>query len=491
MLEVGTQKSWKNKLYFGDNLEIMKKLNDNSIDLIYLDPPFKSGRDYNIIFKSEIQGKDNKIINAQIRTFEDTWIWGNEAEKNFDEVIQNRQSGQKLVTFMKAMREYLGECSMMAYLAMMAPRLVEMRRILKDTGSIYLHCDPTSSHYLKLLMDAIFGSDNFLNEIVWCYEKPRSAARRFKRNHDVILFYSKSDSNGRVFNMQYVPRKGEKELKVRKPFVRKDGTVWYPKYAGKQCPDWWEDIPSYATAMTAKERVGYPTQKPEKLLERIILASSNKGDIVLDPFCGCGTAVVVAEKLGRRWIGIDITYLAINIIKKRFEKNGITDYQIIGEPQDLYSAMKLAQMDSFQFQIWCVTKLNGMPYERQSGDKGIDGYLNFIEAMTKKVYTGIIQVKGTDNIGPAVVRELRGTLDSNKAAFGILVSFKEKPTRAMEQEALRAGVIEIGNKKIRRIQFLYVGDMFCNRMPLDLPDGYIDPYRTVYIDKKVDQNRLL
>ncbi len=487
--------SWKNKLYFGDNLEILRgKIPDNFVDLIYLDPPFQSGKTYNIIFQPEMG--EIKGATAQIKTFEDTWKWGQEAEKNFDGLINGtltkEKPNQKLIDLMKAMRSYLGECSMMAYLSMMAPRLLEMRRVLRDTGSIYLHCDPTASHYLKLLMDAIFGVDNFRNEIIWCYEKPRPAERRFKRNHDVIFFYSKTDSKDRVFNVQYIPRKGENELTERKPVKRPDGTIWIPKYKGKICPDWWDDIPSFATAMTAKERTGYPTQKPEKLLERIISASSNKGDLVLDPFCGCGTTVAVAERLNRKWIGIDITYLAIDVISKRLLKSGVkegVDFEIEGQPTDVYSAKKLAEKDPFQFQIWCISKFNATPSETKSRDRGVDGIINFYDPnKPSKVGKGIIQVKATEKINPAMVRDLIGTLKSQNADFGILITFKQ-PTQGMIEESTKEGWFNfMGRQKIPKIQFLTIEDLFKDPIPVKLPYGFmLEPYKKPIIEKELEK----
>jgi len=333
------EKPMKNKLYFGDNLEILRdKITDNSIDLIYLDPPFKSGKTYNIIFQPSA-GKI-KGATAQIKTFEDTWSWGIEAEKNYDGLIKGNitkeKPSQKLIELMKSMRSYLDEYSMMAYLSMMAPRLLEMKRVLKDTGSIYLHCDPTASHYLKLLMDSILGVDNFRNEIVWWYETGGIPKKDFSRKHDIIFRYSKTEEY--IFNSEKVKEKRSEEVLRRiasgiPGATRSTGEFRHPI-------DVWH-IPSI-NAM-AKERLGYPTQKPEKLLERIIKASSNEGDLVLDPFCGCGTTVTVAEKLNRRWIGIDITYLAIDVTSKRLKSRKITNFEIDGKPKDVYFAKRFVE----------------------------------------------------------------------------------------------------------------------------------------------------
>ncbi|MBI4723203.1 MAG: site-specific DNA-methyltransferase [Candidatus Stahlbacteria bacterium] len=304
--------NWKNKLYFGDNLDILRdKIADNFVDLIYLDPPFKSGKTYNIIFRPE--SNNIKGATAQIQTFEDTWKWGEEAAQNYygliQETITKEKANPKLIELMKAMRSYLGECSIMAYLCMMAPRLLEMKRVLKDTGSIYLHCDPTASHYLKLLMDAIFGVDNFRNEITWersTASGGKAGGYKFVPAHDIIFSYVK-DINNFVFERQYIAYTKE-YIKERFKYTDENGRIYRLQLSnrkqyldeskGKPVSDIWTDI--FPINPMAIEKLGYPTQKPETLLERIIKASSNEGDIVLDPFCGCGTAVVVAEKLKRR-----------------------------------------------------------------------------------------------------------------------------------------------------------------------------------------------
>ena len=388
--------SWKNKLYFGDNLDILRdKIPDNFVDLIYLDPPFKSGKTYNIIFQPEASN-EIKGATAQIKTFEDTWKWGIEAEKNYEGLINGtitkEKPSQKLIDLMKAMRSYLGECSMMAYLSMMAPRLLEMKRVLKNTGSIYLHCDPTASHYLKLLMDSVFGVENFRNEIIWrigWVSGFKTQKRGWIRNHDTLLYYTKSKEF--IFNKEYIPYPTD--------YVRRGGG----KPTGKGIPieDTWNCSPqdrldSIMIMSFSKEKIGYPTQKPEKLLERIIKASSNKGELVLDPFCGCGTTVAVAERLRRRWIGVDITYLAIDVISKRLKESGIKeniDFEIDGEPKDVYSARKLVEKDPFQFQIWCISKLDATPSQTKSADRGMDGIINFLDfSKSSKVGKAIIQV---------------------------------------------------------------------------------------------------
>jgi len=280
----GWPEGWKNKLIWGDNKYIMSSLLPEfagKINLIYIDPPFATGADFSINIKvGDLEWtKEPSIIEE--KAYRDTW------GKGLD-----------------------------SYLQMMYERLVLMRELLTENGSIYVHLDAHVGHYVKIIMDEIFGKNNFRNEIVWCYEKPRPAEKKFKKNHDTILFYSKNSMDW-IFNVQYVPRKGEEELTKRIPKIRPDGTTWEPKYEGKISPDWWVDIPSFATAMTAKERTGFETQKPEKLLERVIKASSNEDDLVADFFCGSGTTGAVAEKLGRRWIMADLSKFAIHTARKR------------------------------------------------------------------------------------------------------------------------------------------------------------------------------
>ena len=449
-----------NVLYYGDNLPILRKyIPDNSIDLIYLDPPFNSKATYNILFK-EPTGEPSK---AQVEAFEDTWHWTIETEKTFQEIVATAPAN--VVNLMKALRDAIHENDMMAYLTMMCIRLLELKRVLKETGSIYLHCDPTASHYLKIVMDAIFGVKNFQNEVVWCYEKPRPAERKFKKNHDIIFFYSKTDTNKRVFNIQYIPRKGETELVERKPVKRPNGTIWKPKYKGKICPDWWSDIPSFATAMTSKERIGYPTQKPEKLLERIIKASSNEGDIVLDPFCGCGTALVAAHRLNRRWIGIDITHLAISLMKWRL-KNKFPDieFKVIGEPVDLSGARELANQNRYQFQWWALSLIGARPYgdKKKGADTGIDGYYYFNDGgATKKA---IVSVK-SGNVTVSQVRDLNAVVERERASMGFFITL-EQPTKPMYEEAVKKGFYKdsLGNK-YPKVQILTIEEILNGKEP--------------------------
>jgi len=510
-----------NILYFGDNLEVLKeKIEDKSVDLIYLDPPFQSGRNYNIIF--DVKNREATGVSAQIQAFEDTWKWGPEAEKAYEGLINGTITREKptvkLIELMRAMRSYLDDSSMMAYLAMMAPRLLELKRVLKDTGSIYLHCDPTASHYLKLLMDAVFGPENFLNEIVWNYDGPQGPSPvKFASKHDIILRYAKSikdcvanelyyfekipiskaqfkqDEMGRYFYTlpkgDYTDESIQKLEKEGRIFRTSKGTIRIKYFVEKtqdgyflkkkKIPDVWTDIPSLGLIAQSKEVLGYPTQKPEALLERIIKASSKEGDVVLDPFCGCGTAVAVAQRLNRKWIGIDITYLAIDIIEKRLQKSGLEEgehFIIDGAPADEYSAEKLAETNPFQFQYWAISRIpGGMPNERKTGDKGIDGFIYFTD-MSKPNKTGkaIISVKGGKNVNPSMVRDLVGTMQSNNADFGILITLPE-PTQNMKAEAVKQGYFQYRRMQIPKVQILSVKDLFTKPLPIKLPEASIIP----------------
>jgi site-specific DNA-methyltransferase (adenine-specific) len=481
-----------NILYFGDNLEVLKeKIEDRSVDLIYLDPPFQSGRNYNIIF--DVKSHEATGVSAQIQAFEDTWKWGPEAEKAYEGLINSTITKEKpstrLIELMKAMRGYLGENSMMAYLAMMAPRLLELKRVLKDTGSIYLHCDPTASHYLKLLMDAVFGPEHFRNEIIWYYNIGGKGKRDFARKHDVILRYVKTDNfyfNGKAVA---VPRDTGTKSRGGKIGIDENGRPYQDKivkYSGKiyryyldegKIP---EDVWQIQSLQSQdKERLGYPTQKPEALLERIIKASSKEGDVVLDPFCGCGTAVAVAQRLNRKWIGIDITYLAIDIIEKRLQKSGLQegkDFIIDGAPADEFSAEKLAETNPFQFQYWAISRIpGGMPNERKTGDKGIDGFIYFTDtSKPNKTGKAIISVKGGKNVNPSMVRDLVGTIQSNNADFGILITLPE-PTQNMKAEAAKQGYFQYRRMQIPKVQILSVKDLFTKPLPIKLPEESIIP----------------
>ncbi len=450
----------ENLLFWGDNLGILREhIADESVDLVYLDPPFNSQRDYNVLF----QERNGSRAAAQIRAFEDTWRWNLDAEKAYRDVVE---AGGRVSEFIQGVRRYLGENDMMAYLAMMAPRLKELQRVLKPTGSLYLHCDPTASHYLKLLLDAVFGPGNFRNEIVWCYKRWPSKQDNFQKMHDVILRYSRSKNV--IWNKLYEDFTQQTKKRIKggmkiEHVVGESGKILIrptrEKSPGVAMCDYW-NIPMIAGQ--AKERLGYPTQKPEALLERIIQASSNEGDTVLDPFCGCGTTIVAAQKLNRRWIGIDITHLATALIRNRLRDTfgAELEVEVKGEPTTVPDARALFEQDPFQFQWWIAGKLGGRAVEQKRGkDEGIDGRLYFHDEPQGETKQIILQVKGGEHVGPAVVRELRGVVDRENAQIGVLVTLQE-PTQAMITEALSAGFYEPNtavDEDYPRIQLLTVG----------------------------------
>jgi site-specific DNA-methyltransferase (adenine-specific) len=484
-----------NTLFYGDNLPILREhIPDESVDLIYLDPPFNSNRSYNVLFRDE-----SGHSQAQIEAFEDTWHWGETAEQTYYELWTT--GPDELSKAVVALRQLIGTNQVMAYLVMMAARLVELYRVLKPTGSVYLHCDPTASHYLKVVMDAIFGPRNFVNEITWKRTHAHGDSKRqFANVSDTILFYAKTpqykfnpqygpysqeyidkyfrykDENGRRYqtvslrspnprpNLTYdykgykphpngwaVSREKMEHLDVegRLQFPQKPGgTVRLKRYLdelpGVLMSAVWTDIPPI-NAMAA-ERLGYPTQKPLPLLERLIKASSDPGDVVLDPFCGCGTAIAAAQKLERRWIGIDITHLSIALMKYRLETMFPgAKFEVRGEPEDLNGARQLAQDDRYQFQWWALSLVRAKPLGVKSGgktgkkgaDKGIDGFINFVDGVNGEPKRVLVQVK-SGHVQRSQIAELRGTVERENAAMGIFITLDE-PTKPMRDEALEAG----------------------------------------------------
>ncbi|OHC74908.1 MAG: DNA methylase [Rhodospirillales bacterium RIFCSPLOWO2_12_FULL_58_28] len=453
-----------NSLYYGDNLSILREsIQSESVDLIYLDPPFNSQANYNVLFK----GASGNSADAQIEAFKDTWHWGEEAESAFSEVLgsANTQAAELL----RALRLFLGENDVMAYLAMMAVRLLELHRVLKPTGSLYLHCDPTAGHYLKILLDAVFGARNYKNEIIWCYRKWSVAAGQFVRNHDDIHLVTKLPK-GATFNVLYTDPskgtmkrwKGHKQQADMEDGIRKASSLADEK-AQSPMPDWWEIS---IINPNAAERLGYPTQKPLALLERIISASSNEGDVVLDPFCGCGTTVHAAHKLNRQWIGIDITHLAISLIERRLKDAfpGIA-FDVYGTPQDLASAQDLARRDKYQFQWWAVSLVEARPYggKKKGADGGIDGIL-FFRSGKDKTEKALVSVKGGENIGVGMIRDLIAVVEREKAAVGVLISLAF-PTKPMEKEAAAAGFFETPFEKVPRIQIITLAELFQGKRP--------------------------
>jgi len=447
-----------NVLYYGDNLDVMRRhIKDETVDLVYLDPPFNSNRNYNVLFSEQ----NGSRAASQIRAFEDTWTWNQEGESVFAELVT---AGGKVSDCLQAFRTFLGECDMLAYLVMMAPRLVELRRVLKPTGSIYLHCDPTTSHYLKMLMDAVFGAGSFRNEIVWSYETGGIPRYDFSRKHDVIFRYTKSDKWTFNANEVLEPRSDEvlRRIATGNPSAtRSTGQYRHPSDVFK--------IPSI-NAM-AKERLGYPTQKPEALLERIVKASSNPGDVVLDPFGGCGTTISVAQKLGRPWIGIDITHLAITLIKQRLKDSygDAATFEVIGEPVSVPDAERLAESDPYQFQWWALGLVGARPVDQKKGaDKGIDGRIIF-QGDKPGIFESVILSVKAGHIGASHVRDLKGVLDREKAAMGVLISMQE-PTAPMKTEAVTAGFYEsvTWGRKYPKMQLLTVAELLAGRR-IDYP----------------------
>jgi DNA modification methylase len=507
----------RRELHFGDNLEVLKDRTvfpDETVDLIYLDPPFNSNASYNMLFKD----KKGSNAEASITAFDDTWHWGMSAETAFDDVVQSENI--KASDLLRALRSFLGDNDMMAYLSMMAVRLIEMRRILKSTGSLYLHCDPTASHYLKLVLDSIFDVSNFRNEITWKRTTAHNDPGRYGKNTDIILFYSKGpkwtwnpqyvgytesyldrfshkDADGRAWQDDNLTAKGlsgggytyeykgitsywrvpEDTMKrldgENRLYFNSKGGIRLKRYLdeskGYAIQALWDDIPPINSQ--AKERLGYPTQKPLALLERLIAASSNPGDIILDPFCGCGTAVDAAEKLGRQWIGIDITHLSIDLIERRMkdrypELKVKSAFKVLGVPQDFESAEKLARERPDQFEKWAVTRIPGArPFKIRGADSGIDGILLFKQD-AKSHKRIILSVKGGKNIGPSMLRDLKGVMEREQdCAMGLFISLYD-PTPAMKTEAVNAGFYEWGGRRLPKLQIVTAKDIFEGRMPV-------------------------
>jgi DNA modification methylase len=523
-------KAANNLLYYGDNLDVLRRhVGDESVDLVYLDPPFKSNQDYNVLFAEH----NGTRAAAQIKAFEDTWRWDQESARTYEETVER---GGRVADMLRAFRVFLGESDMMAYLSMMAPRLVELQRALRSTGSLYLHCDATASHYLKLLLDAVFGPTGFLNEIIWVRTNAHNyKSRCFPRVADTILLYVKTadfiwnpqfapyseaqlrrykpePGTGRLYTGQdltligasparqfewrgarppenrvwgYARDKLEVLWKEGKILARQDGVprldglkVYLDEMPGKPVPAVWADIPRIGN--TSQERLGYPTQKPVALLERILKASSNAGDTVLDPFCGCGTTIAAAQTLGRRWIGIDVTHLAITLIRHRlrdsFGEEVEQTYEVIGEPVSVPDAETLAKDDPYQFQWWALGLVGARPVEQKKGaDKGIDGRLYFHDdprdTKTKQI---IFSVKA-GHVTAAHVRDLRGVLDREKAEIGVVIAMNEF-TGPMRKEAASAGFYhsEAWNRDYPRLQLLTIAELLGGKRVEYPPSRQVD-----------------
>ena len=517
-----------NQLYFGDNLPILREqIADESVDLIYLDPPFNSNANYNVLFR-EYSGRQSE---AQITAFRDTWRWGPQAELAYHDVVTNGPA--RLADLMQSLRGFLGQSNMMAYLSMMAPRMAELHRVLKPNGSIYLHCDPTAGHFIRLMIDVLFGAINFKTQIVWKRTSAHSDTRQGRRQHgriqDNILFSTKSDEwtwnpvytpyeqeyidgfyrhsepeTGRRYRLDNMTgpggtERGNPEYEImgvtrawrysreRMQELIDEGRVVqsragavpsYKRYLeempGVPIQDIWTDIPPLGPR--SAERLGYPTQKPEALLDRIIRASSNEGDLILDPFCGCGTSTVVAERLNRRWIGIDITHLAVSLMRYRLQAwfgNDLRPYEIIGDPKDLASAQALATESEhdgrYQFQFWALGLIDALPVSgerRRGADRGIDGNINFFDDNSGRAKRIIIQVK-SGNVGVADIRDLRGTLERERAQIALFITLNP-PTRPMQEEATAAGFYEpehFPDHRFPRVQILTIEELLSGVEP--------------------------
>jgi DNA modification methylase len=515
-------------LYYGDNLDIMREhIAAESIDLVYLDPPFNSNRDYNLLFKNPTGQQSD----AQIIAFGDTWHWGEQAEREFAEVL--RQSNTNVTETMQSLRRFLRENDVMAYLTMMTNRLLELHRVLKATGSLYLHCDPTVSHYLKVMLDAVFGVECFRNEITWKRTFAHgNVSRSYGKIADTIFFYTKSADY--TWNQPFVPLESTytaefyhhqdadgrrwRSVTLRNPGPRpnlqypytalngvtyqphKNGWTWTPERLrradeagrliypakptgalmykqyldeskGMRVSCIWNDIPPIGAQ--AAERLGYPTQKPLALLERIVAASSNPGDVILDPFCGCGTAVHAAQKLGREWIGVDITHLAISLIEKRMS-DAFPDlsFAVQGTPKDLASARDLAARDKYQFQWWACSLVGAQPYQgrRKGADTGIDGLIYFQDEAKGGAKKVIVSVKGGEHVTVATVRDLAHVVEREQAQLGLLVTLAE-PTKPMLTEATSAGYYESAHwGAFPKIQLLTVAGLLSGEETPRYPD---------------------
>jgi len=421
-----------NALYYGDNLDVLRRhVKDETVDLVYLDPPFNSNATYNVLFDEQ----DGTRAAAQIKAFEDTWRWDEAAALAYQEVVEHGPTA--VGRTLKGLRDVLGDAGMTAYLAMMAPRLTELRRVMASTATLYLHCDPTASHYLKVLLDAVFGPKNFRNEVIWCYAGGGIPAHDLPRKHDTILRYTKTDDyyykpEYRAYSAGTLQRG---RTKVKGKYFDKG-----LRAEGTPINDWWTDVPKI-TSPTDPEKLGYPTQKPEALLERIINLSSQEGDVVLDPFCGCGTAIAVAQRLGRNWVGIDITHLAVSLMKHRLttQFGDAVDYKVVGEPATIEDSRQLSADDKYQFQWWALGLVGARPTDQRKGaDRGIDGQLFFHDegpdGKTKQI---IFSVKG-GHTSVKDIRDLGHVVSREGAQIGVLISL-EPPTKPMRTEAAGTG----------------------------------------------------
>ncbi|WP_234906237.1 site-specific DNA-methyltransferase [Rhizobium rhizogenes] len=508
-----------NQLWFGDNLTILREeITNESVDLVYLDPPFNSNANYNVLFRTP----EDEAASAQIEAFRDTWTWGNEAQWAMDEIMA---TGGAIAAIIHALHSALGDSDMMAYLVMMAQRLHELRRVLKTTGSLFLHCDATASHYLKIILDTIFSPEQFANEIIWQRSTGKSLmSRRLPNNHDVILAFSRGrertwnsdelyepydlsnlpasiaekythdDGDGRKYQLDNLinpnpnrPNLTYEFLGVTKVWrwtrermqeayaaglVHQSGAGKVPRLKryldeqrGMPLGDVWTDIPPLNSQ--ARERLGYPTQKPVKLLNRILRAATNVGDVVLDPFCGCGTTIAAAEEIGRNWIGIDVAFHAIKVIENRIRaQSPNVVYDIGGIPRDFASAERLAQKDKFQFQWWAnyLVGVQALKEVKRGPDRGIDGQMYFMNGPRGwgRVLTS---VKGGQHVGTKDVREFKAVIDREKAEMGLFICLHDA-TRDMKAEAASFGFVDTAHGHLPRLQIVTIGEWFRGMRPV-------------------------
>lgn len=544
-----------NTLHYGDNLDVLsdrKQFPDESIDLVYLDPPFNSDRAYNAFFKTP----DGERSPAQIQAFTDTWTWGPVSDALYKDLVEGGAAPAKVADVIRAIREILGEIDLCAYLVMMAPRLVQLHRVLKHTGNLFLHCDPTASHYLKIMLDALFGARCFRSEIVWRRTGAHKANRGLAGVHDTILFYSRhetdfffeeittpymrghiesrytQDPSGRMkftsggnvlsgpgksngesgkpwkgfdpsakdrhwavpgFLTEQMPPEFEKlgvlakldALHANGLIDIVEGNAWPTpvRYLepgdGQPMSDIWAAQPYTEKTVfgtnkvidadvqwlgpTDPERLGYPTQKPIGLLERIINIACPEKGVVLDPFCGCGTTVEAAHKLGRPWIGIDITYISIHLILSRMR--GVPVKVLGNVPRDIGGARALFKRSALEFERWAVSLVDGQPNEKQVGDEGIDGIVRF-QFEAKKIGRAVVSVKGGNQKAPTFVRDLIGTVANEKAEMGILILMDEA-TRGMVSAAAQAGSCDVPmlGKSFPKIQLFTVEELLEGKRP--------------------------
>lgn len=445
-----------NQLYYGDNLDVIRRyIRNDSVDLCYVDPPFNSKRNYNQIYNNI--GKEDA---AQAQAFVDTWTWDEESVKGYTEITTNYNGiyTRQTIELITSFDRILGKGSLYAYIISMTLRIAEIHRVLKPTGSFFLHCDPTASHYLKLVLDSVFcGSRKglFINEIIWHYRRWTGKANKFQELHDVIFYYTKSDEY--TFNTLYtgytegsVARKMQGVLhrfkKGEEPLLVSDKEI---DEKGVRDNDVWQ-IPFIAPS--AKERLGYPTQKPEALLEKIIKVASNEGDIVLDIYCGCGTTIAVAERFNRKWIGVDITYQSISLILKRMEDSFgepiLKKIKLNGIPQDFESAVALANREDDrtrkEFEKWAVlTFTNNRAFinEKKGADHGIDGtaYITDVNDVDIKSNKQIIfSVKSDKKPHVSYIRDLYGTMQREEAVMGYLIVLYPPP-KTFDKEIKKIG----------------------------------------------------